>query len=78
MTQICSSSFLHNLGHNGLVHFQPDFPFSNFLMPTDFEDPSKANIFESKYTFLQLLVEFPTFNGVNQYRQHIAVEQAQF
>ena len=53
-------------------------PIGNFLMPTDFEDPSKANVFESKDTFLKLLVEFPTFTGVHQYRQHISVEQVQF
>jgi len=77
MTQICPSSFLQNFGHYGLVCFQSDFPIGNFLMPTDFEDISKTNVFKSKDAFLQLLVEFPVFTGVHQYIQNIVVEQAQ-
>ena len=77
MTQIRPSSFLDNFGHYGLVGFQLHSLISNFLMPTDFEDISKTNVFKSKDAFLQLLVEFPVFTGVHQYIQNIVVEQAQ-
>ena len=51
MTQICPSLFLHNFSHYWLVCFQPDFSIGNFLMPTDFEDPLKADVFESRIRF---------------------------
>ncbi|XP_065572716.1 pre-mRNA-splicing factor ATP-dependent RNA helicase PRP16-like [Artemia franciscana] len=44
-------------------------------MPTDFEHPSKANVFESKDTFTQLLVKFATFASV--YNPRIGMDALQ-